>query len=344
MAGNNGTPPPALRDGDEGELGRLPRRRLRPRLRGGAVVSVALPDTEPDDPAGPPLDALVMALHRVTRIRSPSHFGAAHDWVGYHAGRARRGGRQVDGDSQHGLSLHVEDQLLLVAGGPQEVDEYVDSLAARGIEWARAPEASINQEAAFALSAAVGLQGSTGEYVKLSPRSLDLLREHGAIPARNGYFRTMVKDRDTGRFAGNLEWQPVQMAGESALALQMLGVSAALMLAIKEVSAAVKEVEDKVDDVLALAHAQHVGDVLGRYKFLRDATLTPTRIPQRLNRRLGEVQRLTRRVYPERGTGPTVHLSGPGRPVGAPPRWTLADLGRDEEAIAVLRTRHCPRR
>ena len=88
------------------------------------------------------------------------------------------------------------------------------------------------------------------------------------LAAGNGYSHMTVRDQQS-RFAGQMQWAPAELVGHQALALQTMATSAALMLAIREVSAAVEAVESKVDDVLALAEAQHVGDVLGRYKFLR---------------------------------------------------------------------------
>ncbi len=171
-------------------------------------------------------------------------------------------------DAPQELAVALDERLLLVAGDEGAVTGYLRALAERGIEWARGEDTALTQKAAFGLASAVGIAGTSGEYVKLSPGSLALLRQHHVVPAGNGYFHMTVRDQQS-RFAGQMQWAPAELVGHQALALQTMATSAALMLAIREVSAAVEAVESKVDDVLALAEAQHVGDVLGRYKFLR---------------------------------------------------------------------------
>ncbi len=166
------------------------------------------------------------------------------------------------------LAVALDGRLLLVAGDERAVTGYLQALAGRGIEWARGQDTALTQRAAFGLGSAVGIAGTGGEYVKLSPGSLALLRQQHALPTGDGYFHMTVRDQQS-RFAGQLQWAPAELVGHQALALQTMATSAALMLAIREVAAAVEAVESKVDDVLALAEAQHVGDVLGRYKFLR---------------------------------------------------------------------------
>jgi hypothetical protein len=143
---------------------------------------------------------------------------------------------------------------VLGGGDPDAVEGYLGALVEQGIDWTRSDSTALAQKAA-GLAAVAGGSVSRAEYVKLSPDSLQLVKRYGKIPSKDGYFHMMTRNAGTGHFAGNLKWQPVDLAGERALALQTMATSAALQFAIDEVAAAVEAVEDKVDDVLALAHA-----------------------------------------------------------------------------------------
>ena len=48
------------------------------------------------------------------------------------------------------------------------------------------------------------------EYVELSPKTLALLRAHGAVPSTDGWFHSLV--RADGKIVGNLEFRQVSMA------------------------------------------------------------------------------------------------------------------------------------
>jgi hypothetical protein len=102
--------------------------------------------------------------------------------------------------------------------------------------------------------------------VELSPRSIALLREHGAIATGDGYFRSMVHDGKS--IAGNPDWKQVTSPGEIAQ-LQSAAVGLALQASIKNLSDAVARVEVKVDVLADLIRAEQFGDVLGHHRVLQ---------------------------------------------------------------------------
>lgn len=99
------------------------------------------------------------------------------------------------------------------------------------------------------------------EYIEFSDRARNLLREHGTIATKDGYYRSFV--RDVRGFAGNLDWKPVQLGPEQALSLQAGAGQLALRAAIKEVTVALERIEGKIDKLAALAEAERLGAVAG---------------------------------------------------------------------------------
>lgn len=71
-----------------------------------------------------------------------------------------------------------------------------------------------------------------------------------------------------GRFRGQMQWQPAQLVGTKALSLQMAVATIALQTAIAETTAAIERVEGTVDQVLNLAKATTIGDVIGHHRSL----------------------------------------------------------------------------
>ena len=104
-------------------------------------------------------------------------------------------------------------------------------------------------------------------YFEFSPRALDLLQRHGAIPADGGFFRSMVHDGS--EIAGNLDWKPVQ-PGPELLQLQTMAVGLALQASIQELTAAVERVEDKVDHLTDRVRSVQVGEVFAHHRMLTE--------------------------------------------------------------------------
>lgn len=103
------------------------------------------------------------------------------------------------------------------------------------------------------------------EYFEFSPRALELLREHGAIPTKDGFNRSFVRSGSAGNspFAGNLDWKTVSLGPEQALAAQTMLATLALRHAIHDLAAAVERVEGKVDKLVTLARTERIGHAAG---------------------------------------------------------------------------------
>ncbi len=87
---------------------------------------------------------------------------------------------------------------------------------------------------------------------------MGLSREHGAIPIEDGFFRSFVRSGPlrNSPFAGHLDWKPVELGPEQALAMQTMVVYLALRAAINDLTAAVERVEGKLDKLVTLARAE----------------------------------------------------------------------------------------
>lgn len=119
-----------------------------------------------------------------------------------------------------------------------------------------------------AVASAGALAATSCDYVRHTARSLALLREHGVVPAgESGVFRSFVRGQ-RGTFAGNLDWSPVRLGPERALALQTAAVGLALRTAVKQVEAAVERVEGKVDRIAKLVRAERLGTAIGNHHTL----------------------------------------------------------------------------
>lgn len=98
------------------------------------------------------------------------------------------------------------------------------------------------------------------EYFAFSQRAIKLLQKHGKIATEDGNYRSFVKDG--AKFAGNLDWKPVQLGPEQALSLQAAAGQLALRAAIKEVTVALERIEGKIDKLADLAEAERLGAVV----------------------------------------------------------------------------------
>ena len=107
--------------------------------------------------------------------------------------------------------------------------------------------------------------GSNPLYFEFSPKSLELLKQHGAIPTTDGFFRSMVHDGS--QIAGNVDWKPVP-AGPELMQLQTAAVGLALQASLKELADAVQRVEDKVDHLTDRIRAVQVGEIISHHRVL----------------------------------------------------------------------------
>lgn len=171
-------------------------------------------------------------------------------------------------NEESGEVIALVDHGGVLVAGPREM---VDGVVARltGVPGARSYRTVADPAAAVA--AAVASVRTGREYVRLSPASLQLLREHGAVPGDAGYFRMFVHD-NTKRIAGQLQWEQVNLGVEHALSLQVSAVSLALRAAILDVQQSVERVEAKLDQVTKLLRAERRGDALGNHRTLTTLT------------------------------------------------------------------------
>jgi len=172
---------------------------------------------------------------------------------------------EMSADPPNAVELWRDEEGVLVAGSPENVETLVAQLTALGgAQVAASPVAPADALAVFLTGYADG--ATSGQYVRFTDESMALLEKHGAVPNGKGGFHTMV--RDDGGIVGNLEWMASGAGPERALAFQTAAVGLALRTAVKSVEAAVARVEDKVDQVVALMRADRLGNVLGDQRTL----------------------------------------------------------------------------
>lgn len=164
------------------------------------------------------------------------------------------------------IAVGVREEGLVLRGRRATVDRFVERLNETLAKVD--PEMVLSAiEAARAVADGGRSPGRSGEtqLFEFSPRALDLLREHGALPADDGFFRSMV--RDNVGFAGNLDWKPV-MPGADLLQLQTFAVTMALQATMKDLADAVARVEDKVDDIRDLIVSDQIGQIVAHHRVL----------------------------------------------------------------------------
>ena len=161
-----------------------------------------------------------------------------------------------------GVDAVLDHGGILLSGRAELVRSLVDRLT----EVPTTRSHSLGADLAIALSSAIGA-AKTEEYVRLSPDSWDLLRQHGAIPGEDGYFRMFVHD-SAKKIAGQLQWEKVSFGAEQALSLQVSAVGLALRAAILDVQQAVERVEVKLDQITKMLRSERRGDALGDHRTL----------------------------------------------------------------------------
>ncbi|SEB29961.1 hypothetical protein SAMN04490239_0170 [Rhodococcus koreensis] len=182
------------------------------------------------------------------------------------------GGIHAEGQSE--LTVVVEPEGVLVAGDPTAVEGYLNKLrfnAANAVEVAGIDAQTTAGTAALASGlAAVGAQHGT--FVRLAPDSVEKLRKFHVLPGQPGFNRMTVVDA-AGKFRGQMQWQSASLVGTRALSIQLAMATLALQTAIAETTTAVERVEGKVDQILNLAQASMIGDVIGHHQALRRTVL-----------------------------------------------------------------------
>jgi hypothetical protein len=178
------------------------------------------------------------------------------------------------GDGRAGLTFTVGESGVLVTGEQSAVSAYTAQLRNLASKWGQPVTVSEVADVGAAAAAVTSFAASSGSYIQLSQRSMELLRQHQMIPGQTaGFFQGAVRGAQ-GRFAGTLEFQPVSLAASQAAALQLAAATIALRVAVENVQQAVERVEGKVDELLARARANDIGPVVAHHAVLAEMTAT----------------------------------------------------------------------
>ncbi|MFF8703604.1 hypothetical protein ACH4NS_37285 [Streptomyces mutabilis] len=167
------------------------------------------------------------------------------------------------------LAVSVEPEGILVAGDPEVVAGYLarlTDLAGEALDVSGVSTTSMANVAAAAVGAK-SIAAQAGQFVRLSPNSVQALKTYKALPGDSGFFRMTVVDQ-AGKFRQQLQWQKVSLGPTQALSFQLIAVQVALSVAIASVNESIARVDGKVEQLLALAQASRVGDVVGHFTTL----------------------------------------------------------------------------
>jgi hypothetical protein len=165
------------------------------------------------------------------------------------------------------LIVSTEPGGLVVQGSTIGIQRFADRLrdVVQTVDVAKAGATlTAVREGIEQVRAAIGDE-SKPMYFEFSPKSLELLKQHGAIPAADGFFRSLV--HDGGQIAGNVDWKPVT-PGPELMQLQTAAVGLALQASLKELADAVQRVEDKVDHLTDRIRAVQVGEIVAHHRVL----------------------------------------------------------------------------
>jgi hypothetical protein len=162
--------------------------------------------------------------------------------------------------------LAVTQEGILVDGDAEAVESYIDKLrngAGQLVDVAGVSKGAVGNLAGIAAGAAA-VFAQSGQFVQLSTKSMDAIRNGNLMPGDSGFFRMMTTG-DNGQFLQQLQWRPVALGPTQLLSVQMIAVQMALKMAIAEVNESIKRVEGKVDSLVKLAESNRIGDVKGHH-------------------------------------------------------------------------------
>ena len=115
------------------------------------------------------------------------------------------------GDEIARLTFAVGETGVLVTGEQNAVSAYTAQLHRQVNGWGQPVTVSELADIGAAATALASFAVSSGAYVQLSQRSMELLRQHQMIPGQTAeFFQSAVRGAQ-GRFAGALELQPVSL-------------------------------------------------------------------------------------------------------------------------------------
>jgi hypothetical protein len=173
---------------------------------------------------------------------------------------------QGDPDSSRELVIAVTAGGMLIDGDLKAVESYLEKIkavAGQAVDVAGITKGAAGNLAGLAVGA-VSAFAQNGQFVQLSERSMQAIRNGNLIQGDAGFFR-MTTISDGGKFLEQLQWRPVSLGPTQMVSIQMIAVQMTLKMAIAEVDESVRRVEGKVESVLKLVEANRVGDVRGHY-------------------------------------------------------------------------------
>ena len=185
---------------------------------------------------------------------------------------------EESGDGMAPLTFRTGETGVLVTGDQGAVSAYTVQLRRQVTQWGQPVTVSDLADIGAAVTAVSNFVASSGAYVQLSRRSMELLREHQMIPGKTAEFFQGAVRGAQGRFAGTLEFQPVSLAASQAAALQLAAATIALRVAVENVQQAVEMVEGKVNELLARTRANDIGPVVAHHAVLTEMTATLDRV------------------------------------------------------------------
>lgn len=175
------------------------------------------------------------------------------------AWRKKRKGDDGASESLGPLEIFTSGSGMIIEGSPAAVTTYVEQMLDATKQFGGRSRHLVFDGVQIAANIA-SLRQTHREYFEFSERARNLLKEHGAIAAKDGYFRSFVHDGQ--HLAGHLDWKPVSLGPEQALSLQAAAGQLALRAAIKEVTVALERIEGKIDKLADLAEAERLGAVV----------------------------------------------------------------------------------
>jgi hypothetical protein len=168
-------------------------------------------------------------------------------------------GNDALSDSLGQVAISTSGTGVIVEGSPTAVTAFIDQMLEVTKE-ARGRSRHFVVDGVQVAANIAALRQTHREYIEFSDVAKERLKAHGAIPTRDGNFRSFVHDGK--HLAGHLDWRTVDLGPEQALSLQALAGQMALRAAIREVTVALERIEGKIDKLAAVAEAERLGAVV----------------------------------------------------------------------------------
>ena len=171
------------------------------------------------------------------------------------------------------LSLYIDGGDVVIAGPTQAALEYVDQLRTAGARVTSPVTVGRGAADVVAAASTAGVLAQVaqgGVYLRVASESVPHLISEGLMPTRDGVHTFLGMTRAGGQISHHLRFTGMTVSPVELVNFQALAIGLALRMAIAETSELIARVEGKVDALLALAHAEWTGNVLGLHQTLSD--------------------------------------------------------------------------